>query len=201
MDGNTRLCTATAAAALKESFGSDGQPGSYADLDHADAIFRFGHNIAETQTVLWAGSSTGWPASTRRASCRRPARTRGRAAVPGGASGAEAGTNVALMNGLLHQIIGNGWVDHDYVDAHTTGSTSWRAGAGLPAGGRGRDLRGRGRASRGGGARSSARERLLSTVLQGFYQSHQARGGRRLRSTTCTCCAACSAGPAAASCR
>ena len=29
MDGNTRLCTATAAAALKESFGTDGQPGSY----------------------------------------------------------------------------------------------------------------------------------------------------------------------------
>jgi anaerobic selenocysteine-containing dehydrogenase len=27
MDGNTRLCTATAAAALKESFGADGQPG------------------------------------------------------------------------------------------------------------------------------------------------------------------------------
>ena len=33
MDGNTRLCTATAAASLKESFGADGQPGSYADLD------------------------------------------------------------------------------------------------------------------------------------------------------------------------
>ena len=29
MDGNTRLCTATAAAALKVSFGSDGQPGSH----------------------------------------------------------------------------------------------------------------------------------------------------------------------------
>src|SRR4051812_3456491 len=27
VDGNTRLCTATAAAALKESFGCDGQPG------------------------------------------------------------------------------------------------------------------------------------------------------------------------------
>ena len=38
MDGNTRLCTATSAAALKESFGSDGQPGSYTDIDHADAI-------------------------------------------------------------------------------------------------------------------------------------------------------------------
>jgi hypothetical protein len=31
MDGNTRLSTATAAAALKASFGTDGQPGSYTD--------------------------------------------------------------------------------------------------------------------------------------------------------------------------
>lgn len=54
MDGNTRLCTATAAAAMKESFGTDGQPGSYADVEHCDALFLFGHNVAETQTVLWA---------------------------------------------------------------------------------------------------------------------------------------------------
>lgn len=45
MDGNTRLCTATSAAAMKESFGSDG---------HCDALFLFGHNMAETQTVLWS---------------------------------------------------------------------------------------------------------------------------------------------------
>jgi anaerobic selenocysteine-containing dehydrogenase len=54
MDGNTRLCTATCAAALKESFGCDGQPGSYTDIDHTDAIFLYGHNMPETQTVLWA---------------------------------------------------------------------------------------------------------------------------------------------------
>ena len=54
MDGNTRLCTATAAAALKASFGTDGQPGSYTDVDHCDAIALWGHNVAETQTVLWA---------------------------------------------------------------------------------------------------------------------------------------------------
>ena len=53
MDGNTRLCTATTAAALKASFGSDGQPGSYTDIDHADTLALFGHNVAETQTVLW----------------------------------------------------------------------------------------------------------------------------------------------------
>lgn len=54
LDGNTRLCTATAAEALKESFASDGQPGSYTDVDHADVIALFGHNVAETQTVLWS---------------------------------------------------------------------------------------------------------------------------------------------------
>src|SRR3954447_688627 len=54
MDGNTRLCTATAAAAMKESFGCDGQPGSYTDIDFCDALFLFGHNMPETQTVLWS---------------------------------------------------------------------------------------------------------------------------------------------------
>jgi ferredoxin-nitrate reductase len=53
MDGNTRLCTATAAAALKASFGTDGQPGSYTDVDHCDALALWGHNVAETQPVLW----------------------------------------------------------------------------------------------------------------------------------------------------
>ncbi len=53
MDGNTRLCTATAAAALKETFGSDGQPGAYEDIDVTDCILHVGHNIAATDTVLW----------------------------------------------------------------------------------------------------------------------------------------------------
>ncbi|WP_245856746.1 molybdopterin oxidoreductase family protein [Actinoalloteichus hoggarensis] len=54
LDGNiTRPCTATAAS-VKESFGCDGQPGSYTDVDHADTIALFGHNVAATQAVLWS---------------------------------------------------------------------------------------------------------------------------------------------------
>src|SRR5215207_6692420 len=41
LDGNTRLCTATADEALKETFGGDGDPGSYADIDHCDTIAMF----------------------------------------------------------------------------------------------------------------------------------------------------------------
>ena len=39
---------------MRESFGSDGQPGSYADIDYTDCIFMVGHNVAATQTVLWS---------------------------------------------------------------------------------------------------------------------------------------------------
>ena len=54
MDGNTRLCTATAVQALKETFGTDGQPASYTDIDITEAILHVGHNVAEAQTVLWS---------------------------------------------------------------------------------------------------------------------------------------------------
>jgi anaerobic selenocysteine-containing dehydrogenase len=54
IDGNTRLCTSTASWALKLSFGTDGQPASYTDIDITDALFLVGHNMASTQTVLWS---------------------------------------------------------------------------------------------------------------------------------------------------
>jgi hypothetical protein len=31
-----------------------GKAGAYEDIAHCDAIFLFGHNMAETQTVLWS---------------------------------------------------------------------------------------------------------------------------------------------------
>jgi anaerobic selenocysteine-containing dehydrogenase len=105
VDGNTRLCTATAAEALKQSFGCDGQPGSYADVDHADVMALYGHNVAETQTVLWmrmldrlAGPNP--PALL--CADPRPTPAARRATVQ---LAPLPGTNVALMNGLLHEIL------------------------------------------------------------------------------------------------
>lgn len=175
VDGNTRLCTATAAEALKETFGSDGQPGSYADVDHADVIALFGHNVAETQTVLWmrmldrlAGDQP--PAIV----CVDPRLT----PVAQHATVHLAplpGTNVALMNGLLHEIIANDWVDHDYVDKHTVGFDELRSRVAKFPPERSAQICG----VDADEIRRAARllgtaERLLSTVLQGFYQSHQA---------------------------
>jgi anaerobic selenocysteine-containing dehydrogenase len=175
LDGNTRLCTATAAEALKESFGCDGQPGSYSDIDHADVIALFGHNVAETQSVLWSRILDRLEGpEPPRILCVDPRRTpvAERAIVH---LAPRPGTNVMLMNALLRELIERGWVDSDYVDAHTVGydelvkmvdpCTVARAAevCGLPED----EIRAAARLV--GTAR-----RLTSTVLQGFYQSHQA---------------------------
>ncbi|MFF6984687.1 molybdopterin oxidoreductase family protein [Streptomyces sp. NPDC008343] len=175
LDGNTRLCTATAAEALKETFGCDGQPASYTDVDHADTIALFGHNVAETQPVLWmrvldrlAGSNPP------RLVCvdPRPTPAARHASVH---LAPRAGTNVALLNALLHEIIRADRIDHEFVDTHTVGfdelaesvagcTPDWAARiCDVPA----REIAEAAEVL--GGA-----DRLLSTVLQGVYQSHQA---------------------------
>lgn len=174
-DGNTRLCTATAAASMRESFGSDGQPGSYADIDYTDCIFMVGHNVAATQTVLWSRildrldgpsppqlivvdprlSETG-----RRASLHLSPRI---------------GTNLALLNGIQYLMFKNGWVNHEYVSKHVVGLEELKtvvseyppekvsAITGVPIS----QLE---QAARTLGTTKS----LVTTALQGVYQSNQA---------------------------
>lgn len=121
MDGNTRLCTATAAAALKLSFGTDGQPGSYTDLDTTEAIFHIGHNIAEQQTVLWTR------VLDRLAGPKPPKLVVVDPRLTYTAEKADvhlaprAGTNVPVMNGLLNLIIKAGQIDNEYIEKHSVG--------------------------------------------------------------------------------
>lgn len=175
LDGNTRLCTATAAEALKQTFACDGQPGSYTDVDHADVIALFGHNVAETQSVLWMrmlDRLAGEDPPQLICVDPRPTPVARYATVH---LAPLPGTNLPLMNALLHEIIEGGWIDRDYIDAHTVGFDDLQEQVAqfpaeraaeicdIPA----EQIREAARIL--GGA-----ERLLSTVLQGFYQAHQA---------------------------
>jgi assimilatory nitrate reductase catalytic subunit len=51
-DGNTTLCMASAVSGYKLSFGSDGPPGCYEDLEQADVIVLWGANIADNHPLL-----------------------------------------------------------------------------------------------------------------------------------------------------
>jgi anaerobic selenocysteine-containing dehydrogenase len=175
MDGNTRLCTATAAASLKASFGTDGQPGSYTDVDHCDAIALWGHNVAETQAVLWMrmlDRRAGSDPPRILAVDPRPTPVAKEADIH---LAVRSGTNLALMNGLMRELIRNEWIDRDYVEAHTMGFERLEQTVepyhpekvaeicGLTAS-----------EVRAAAELLGSSERLLSTVLQGFYQSNQA---------------------------
>jgi ferredoxin-nitrate reductase len=175
MDGNTRLCTATAAAALKETFGADGQPGSYTDLDVCDAVFHYGHNVAETQTVLWARmlDRLAGPTPPRHV-CVDPRRTKvaERSEVH---LAVRPGTNQALMNGLLRELIHRDWIDHDYVDAHTRGFEDLAKAVEPYTPQQVAEIcRVEARDIERAAEIFGNSDRVVSTVLQGFYQSHQA---------------------------
>jgi ferredoxin-nitrate reductase len=175
LDGNTRLCTATAAQSLKETFGCDGQPGSFKDMDECDTLLHVGINLAATQTVLWMHSLDR---------LRGPDRPRLVVIDPRATPAAREadvhlpvrnGTNVAVLNGILQQLIEHDRIDREWIDVHTVGFdalaltvepyTPEHVGGicGVDA----------------GLVREAARvigeaERLLTFVLQGVYQSHQA---------------------------
>ncbi|GAA5964111.1 hypothetical protein JCM8115_005345 [Rhodotorula mucilaginosa] len=180
MDGNTRLCTATAAASMRESFGCDSQPGSYTDFDHCDTLFMVGHNMAATQTVLWsrildrlAGPKPPFLI------VMDPRRTSvGHAAVENGGIHLElrAGTNLALLNGILKILLEkNEFHNAEFIDKHTIGIDALRDTVkdydvqrvseitNVPV-----DLIIRAAEAIG---RS---DRLVSTCLQGVYQANQA---------------------------
>jgi len=175
MDGNTRLCTATAAAALKESFGSDGQPGSYADIDHCDTLALWGHNVAETQAVLWMRMLDRLHGPDRPRLIVVDPRPTPPALKADVHLPIRNGTNLALVNGICHELIQNGWVDADWLAQHAIGYEELRSTVEpcdpataaeicqVPAEGICKAARIIGTA-----------ERLFSTVLQGFYQSNQA---------------------------
>ncbi|MGB9977781.1 molybdopterin oxidoreductase family protein [Methanobacterium sp.] len=175
MDGNTRLCTATAAASLMETFGSDGQPGSYADIDFADTIFIIGHNMASQQTVLWMrilDRLAGENPPKLIVVDPRVTYTAEKADIH---LAPKVGTNVALMNGILNLLIEADNINHDYIENHTAGFeglkevvSKWtpdrvESVTGVPAA-----------HLREAAEIIGTTDALFSTVLQGVYQSMQA---------------------------
>jgi anaerobic selenocysteine-containing dehydrogenase len=116
-DGNTTLCMASAVAGYKRSFGSDGPPGCYDDLDEADCILLVGANIADNHPLLAprvldnrdATVIVVDPRVTKTAAMadlHLPVRPR---------------TDITLLNGMIKLLIDEGLVDTDYVARHTEG--------------------------------------------------------------------------------
>jgi assimilatory nitrate reductase catalytic subunit len=116
-DGNTTLCMATAVSGYKRSFGSDGPPGAYDDLDQADVILLIGANIADNHPILWQRLETN-RAKTLIVVDPRVTKT---AMLADLHLAVKPRSDLALVNGLIHIVIEHDLIDREYIDAHTTG--------------------------------------------------------------------------------
>jgi anaerobic selenocysteine-containing dehydrogenase len=122
LDGNTTLCMSTAVAGYKRSFGSDGPPGAYEDLERADVTILIGANVAENHPILcWRLRSN--PNNTLIVVDPRVTKT---AMLADLHLALKPRSDLALINGLIHFVIENDLVDQDYVDRHTTGFEALR---------------------------------------------------------------------------
>ncbi|MEX0745188.1 MAG: nitrate reductase [Phycisphaeraceae bacterium] len=121
-DGNTRQCMATAVTAYKQSFGFDAPPYTYADFEASDVIVLVGANPCIAHPIMWERI------------CRNrrnpsvividPRRTE--TAVAAAAAGGDhlpirPKSDLALFYGLAKLLIDAHTLDHDYIEAHTTG--------------------------------------------------------------------------------
>ncbi|MEK7676856.1 MAG: nitrate reductase, partial [Verrucomicrobiota bacterium] len=128
IDANSRLCMASAVSAYKMAFGSDGPPACYEDIDLAECFLIVGANMAECHPVLWQRIK------------KRAGRKRVRIIVvdPRRTPTAQAahlhlairpGTDVALLNALLHVTIAQGWTSERFIRDHTEGWAAVRDAA------------------------------------------------------------------------
>ncbi|KOV60654.1 reductase [Streptomyces sp. MMG1121] len=123
MESNSRLCMASAGTGYKLSLGADGPPGSYQDFEKADVFFVIGSNMADCHPVLFLRMMDRVKSAGAKLIVVDPRRT---------ATAAKAdlflqikpGTDLALLNGLLHLLHTNGHTDPGFIAAHTEG---WEA--------------------------------------------------------------------------
>ncbi|KAJ9644111.1 hypothetical protein H2199_003979 [Coniosporium tulheliwenetii] len=175
MDGNTRLCTATAAAAMRESFGSDGQPGSYTDIDYTACIFMVGHNMSATQTVLWSRILDRLEGADPPRLIVVDPRLSDSAKKATVHLAPKIGTNMALLNGIQHLMFKNGWINEDYISKHVCNVEDLREKVQSYTPDKVEKITGVPKARLEEAAKIiGTTESLLSTCLQGVYQSNQA---------------------------
>ena len=125
IDYNGRLCMVSAGTAYRLTFGIDRATNPWPDLAAAEVVMIAGSNTAEcapiTTQYLWQCRENGgrlivvdprMTPITRNADLYLPVRP---------------GTDLALFLGMLHVIVRDGLVKHDYVNAYTTGFDAVRA--------------------------------------------------------------------------
>jgi assimilatory nitrate reductase catalytic subunit len=119
IDYNGRLCMVSAAAGNKKAFGIDRAANPWSDILKAEVVWISGANVAEcapiTTSYVWQARENGAKVIVVDPRITPVARTCD-LFLP-----VKPGRDVALFNGVLHLMIENDWLDHDFIDNYTAG--------------------------------------------------------------------------------
>lgn len=128
IESNSRLCMASAGSGYKLSLGADGPPGSYEDFEKADVFLVIGSNMADCHPILFLRLLDRVKAGAKLivVDPRRSA-TADKADL---FLRIRPGTDLALLNGLLHLLSVNGQLDEEFIASRTEG---WEAMEGFLA--------------------------------------------------------------------
>ena len=134
IDNAARVCHSPSTFGLKEALGVAATTCSYRDWIGSDLVVFMGSNVANNQPVAMKYLHHARKAGTRVAVIN-PYREPGmeRYWVPSNVESALFGTkitdrffqvavggDIAFLNGTLKHMIDSGWVDHDFIERHTT---------------------------------------------------------------------------------
>jgi assimilatory nitrate reductase catalytic subunit len=120
IDYNGRYCMSSASVGFNQSIGIDrGSTNPWSDIKFADVLLLAGSNTAECHPLsmpyIWGARDRG-----AKLIVVDPRQTK-TALVADVHLDIRPGTDVALANGLLHVMIEEDLIDHDFIENHTTG--------------------------------------------------------------------------------
>jgi assimilatory nitrate reductase catalytic subunit len=117
LDYNGRFCMVSAGVGNKKALGIDRAPNPWSDIPLADVVWVAGSNVAETFPIttsyIWRARDRGAKLIVQDPRVVPLARTAD-LFLP-----VRPGSDSALFGAVLHELIRNDWLDHDFIDAHT----------------------------------------------------------------------------------
>ncbi len=117
LDYNGRYCMVAAGTGNKKALGMDRNPNPWSDIPLADVVWVAGSNVAETFPIttsyIWRARDRGARLIVQDPRVVPLARTAD-LFLP-----VRPGSDSALFGAVLHELIRNDWLDHEFIEAHT----------------------------------------------------------------------------------
>lgn len=124
-DANSRLCMSSAVAGYIQSFGSDGPPSCYDDLELTDCAFLIGTNTAECHPIVYNRLRLHHKKNRRVKMIVVDPRETKTAKDADLHLAIQPGTDMDLLNGIAHLLLRWGELDTYYIDECTQGFSAY----------------------------------------------------------------------------